>query len=118
MQGPRLKTLQNDGVQGCLLNTLQGAWENGVASMWWRRRASADPAKIIPTRTRNERRIRRDIRDHSQLHDKCEMMATAHAVKPKSPAGKPFLSGAAKPHACRFTSLMLEKTMPSARSLV
>jgi hypothetical protein len=36
-----LKTLQNDGVHGLLLSTLQGACENGVASIGCRRRASA-----------------------------------------------------------------------------
>ena len=46
MHGPRLNTLQNEGVQGCRDNTLQGACENGVASMECRRRASALPASI------------------------------------------------------------------------
>ena len=40
MQGPWLKTLQKDGVHGLLSSTLQGACENGVASIW-RGRASA-----------------------------------------------------------------------------
>jgi hypothetical protein len=47
MQGPRLNTLQKDGVHGRLDSTLQGACENGVASMEWRRRASAVPAADI-----------------------------------------------------------------------
>src|SRR3984957_19196179 len=38
--------LQNDGVQGRLDSTLQGACENGVASMECRRRASAFPAIV------------------------------------------------------------------------
>jgi hypothetical protein len=36
-----LKTLQNVGVQGRLSSTLHGACENGVASIWRRRPASA-----------------------------------------------------------------------------
>src|SRR3954466_11964400 len=48
MQGPWLNTLQNDGVHGCPVSTLQGACENGVASIGCRRRASADPAFIVP----------------------------------------------------------------------
>jgi hypothetical protein len=33
MHGPWLNTLQNDGVHGRPSSTLQGAWENGVASI-------------------------------------------------------------------------------------
>jgi len=42
-----LNTLQVYGVHGRPLSTLQGACENGVASMW-RGRASALPATVIP----------------------------------------------------------------------
>src|SRR6185295_4569064 len=43
MQGPSLNTLQNDGVHGRPSSTLQGACENGVASIWRRDWASAAP---------------------------------------------------------------------------
>src|SRR5215207_11664658 len=46
MHGPWLNTLQNDGVQGWPSSTLQGACENGVASIWRRDWASA---ALIPT---------------------------------------------------------------------
>src|SRR5215207_1242510 len=46
MHGPSLNTLQNDGVHGWPSSTLQGACENGVASIWRRDWASAAP---IPT---------------------------------------------------------------------
>src|ERR1044072_193139 len=48
MQGPLLKTLQNDGVHGWPSSTLQGACENGVASIWRRCWASA---VFIPTKS-------------------------------------------------------------------
>jgi hypothetical protein len=59
MQGPRLKTLQNDGVQGWWDNTLQGACENGVASIGCRRRASALPANIKPVKTMTRKNTKR-----------------------------------------------------------
>src|SRR6188474_879013 len=46
MHGPSLNTLQYDGVQGWPSSTLQGACENGVASIWRRDWASA---ALIPT---------------------------------------------------------------------
>jgi hypothetical protein len=62
--------------------------------------------------------MRRAIREHSHLHDKREMMMTADAVKAGVAHNAAFPWQARSSHACFFTSLMLEKTMPSARSLV
>src|SRR5262245_31949722 len=57
MHGPSLNTLQNDGVQGWPSSTLQGACENGVASIWRRCCASAVPVPTNrPTRQRNAKR--------------------------------------------------------------
>jgi hypothetical protein len=49
--------------------------------MWCRRRASADPATIIPATTTTDKTKRRAIREHSHLHHRREMMITADAVK-------------------------------------
>src|SRR5215207_3355472 len=64
MQGPSLNTLQNDGVHGWPSSTLQGACENGVASIWRRDWASA---ALIPTnRPIRQTMMRRNMRASPQ----------------------------------------------------
>jgi hypothetical protein len=63
MQGPSLNTLQNDGVHGWPSRTLQGACENGVASIWRRDWASAalTPANKAIRQTVKRRNMRRSL---------------------------------------------------------
>src|SRR5436190_18981953 len=65
MQGPSLNTLQNDGVHGWPSSTLQGACEDGVASIWRRDWASAGhiPTTIRVRHAMKNRSMRRSLGD-------------------------------------------------------
>src|SRR5690349_20812530 len=136
MQGPLLNTLQNDGVHGCPSSTLQGACENGVASIWRRCWASA---VFIPTKSAIRRTARRQnmwaaphgppqqtgaaIGPHQgrRRSNPRAFVADSSAANRSSAFAEDdsgVWAAAGAPYAFFFTSLTLEKLMPSARSRV
>src|ERR1700731_4708164 len=107
MQGPRLNTLQNDGVQGCRDSTLQGACENGVASMECRCRASAVPAIVTAAadmmRQKTMRPSMTQTLEGSPTQPQSEARDSRYQARRRSRLREPRL------HGFFFTSLMLEK---------
>jgi hypothetical protein len=98
-----LRTLQYDGVQGFPSSTLQGACENGVASMGRRRLASAVSTAINPAvTTTRQKTMRRSMTralevDHAQ-NEARTFLRKAGVIKPSpsTGAGDPACQGSDK----------------------